>query len=96
MQPQSSLPTPLRPSVPSPARDKWEHQKRIDGIQNDAINKIMDLTGLEEVKEQTLRITAKVDTMKRQGIPLNKERLNLVLLGIPGTGQLRSPCRLSH
>ncbi|KAF9223028.1 P-loop containing nucleoside triphosphate hydrolase protein [Gyrodon lividus] len=76
-----------RPSVPSPARDKWEHQKHVDGVQNDAIDKIMDLTGLEEVKEQILRIKAKIDMMKRQGIALNKERLNLVLLGNPGTGK---------
>ena len=89
-QPQSSTSASLRPSVPSPARDKWEHQKRVDGVQNIAIDKIMDLTGLEEVKEQILRIKAKIDTMKRQGVALDKERLNLVLLGNPGTGQLTS------
>ncbi|KAF9238218.1 P-loop containing nucleoside triphosphate hydrolase protein [Melanogaster broomeanus] len=76
-----------RPSVSSPARDKWEHQKRVDGVQNDAIDKIMDLIGLEEVKEQILRIKAKIDMMKRQVVALNKERLNLVLLGNPGTGK---------
>ena len=92
-QPQSSTSVPLRPSVPSPARDKWEHQKRVDGVQNNAIDKIMDLTGLEEVKEQILRIKAKIDTMKRQGVALDKERLNLVLLGNPGTGQLYPLCR---
>lgn len=88
--PQSPASAPLRPSVPSPARDKWEYQKRVDGVQNFAIDKIMDLTGLEEVKEQILRIKAKIDTMKRQGVALDKERLNLVLLGNPGTGQLHS------
>ncbi|KIK92929.1 hypothetical protein PAXRUDRAFT_546697 [Paxillus rubicundulus Ve08.2h10] len=76
-----------RPSVSSPARDKWEHQKLVDGVQNDAIDKIMDLTGLEEVKEQILRIKAKIDMMKRQGVAVDKERLNLVLLGNPGTGK---------
>ena len=91
---QSSTPAPSRPSVSSPARDKWEHQKRVDGVQNDAIDKIMDLTGLEEVKEQILRIKAKIDMMKRQGVSLDKERLNLVLLGNPGTGQLHSLSRL--
>lgn len=90
-QPQNTSAS-LRPSVPSPARDKWEHQKQVDGIQNPAIDQIMDLTGLEEVKEQILRIKAKIDTMKRQGVSLDKERLNLVLLGNPGTGQLHSPC----
>lgn len=91
--PQNSTSAPLRPSVSSPARDKWEYQKHIEGIQNNAIDNIMDLTGLEEVKEQILRIKAKIDMMKRQGVALDKERLNLVLLGNPGTGQLYSPCR---
>ncbi|KAG6328788.1 hypothetical protein ID866_10301, partial [Astraeus odoratus] len=74
-----------RPESQSAARDKWEYQKRIEGVQCDAIDKIMDMTGLEEVKEQILCIKAKIDTMKRQGVALNKERFNLVLLGNPGT-----------
>ncbi|KAF9238217.1 P-loop containing nucleoside triphosphate hydrolase protein [Melanogaster broomeanus] len=56
-------------------------------LPNDAIDKIMGMTGLEQVKEQVLRIKGNVDTMKRQGVPINKERLNLVLLGNPGTGK---------
>ncbi|KAL4079908.1 P-loop containing nucleoside triphosphate hydrolase protein [Scleroderma yunnanense] len=76
-----------RPKVQSAARDKWEYQKRAEGVENEAIDKIMDMTGLEEVKEQILRIKAKIDTMKRQGVAINKERLNLVLLGNPGTGK---------
>ncbi|KAF9223027.1 P-loop containing nucleoside triphosphate hydrolase protein [Gyrodon lividus] len=76
-----------RPTFPSPARDKWENQKRVDGAQNNAIDEIMDMTGLEQVKEQILRIKGNIDTMNRQGVPINKERLNLVLLGNPGTGK---------
>ncbi|KAL4068441.1 P-loop containing nucleoside triphosphate hydrolase protein [Scleroderma yunnanense] len=76
-----------RPNLQSAARDKWEYQKRVEGVQNDAIDKIMDMTGLEEVKEQILRIKAKIDTMKRQRVALDKERFNLVLLGNPGTGK---------
>ncbi|KAL4079909.1 P-loop containing nucleoside triphosphate hydrolase protein [Scleroderma yunnanense] len=75
------------PKVQSPARDKWECQKRAEGVENEAIDKIMDMTGLEEVKEQILHIKAKIDTMRRQGVAINKERLNLVLLGNPGTGK---------
>jgi hypothetical protein len=85
-QPQAYAGAP-RPTFPSPARDKWENQKRVDGAQNDAIDKIMGMTGLEQVKEQVLRIKGNVDTMNRQGVPINKERLNLVLLGNPGTGK---------
>ncbi|KAF8842005.1 P-loop containing nucleoside triphosphate hydrolase protein [Paxillus ammoniavirescens] len=90
----STTPTPNprssaapRPFVSSPARDKWEYQKLVDGVQNDAIDKIMSLTGLEEVKEQILKIKAKIEMMKRQGVAVDKERLNLVLLGNPGTGK---------
>ncbi|KAI6040717.1 P-loop containing nucleoside triphosphate hydrolase protein [Pisolithus marmoratus] len=76
-----------RPKLESAARDKWEYQKQVEGVKNDAIDKIMDMTGLEGVKEQVLRIKAKIDTTKRQGVALDKERFNLVLLGNPGTGK---------
>lgn len=85
----SNAAAPPRPMFPSPARDKWENQKRVDGVQNDAIDKIMDMTGLEQVKEKILRIKGSLDTMHRQGVAINKERLNLVLLGNPGTGATR-------
>ena len=70
----------------SAARDDWESQKRLQGEQNDAIDSIMAMTGLESVKEQVLQTKEKLDLMKRQGVPANKERLNLALLGNPGTG----------
>ncbi|KAG0696167.1 P-loop containing nucleoside triphosphate hydrolase protein [Suillus ampliporus] len=71
----------------SPAHQDWLHQKRVNGEKNSAIDGIMELTGLEDVKAQVLRIKAHIDLMKRQGVPLNKERLNLVFLGNPGTGK---------
>lgn len=63
-----------------------DNQKRANGIQPDAVAKIMDLTGLGQVKRQVMRIKGIIDMMNRQGVPINKERLNLVLLGNPGTG----------
>lgn len=71
----------------SAAHRDWLHQKQINGEQNSAIDGIMELTGLEDVKAQVLRIKAHIDLMKRQGVPTSKERLNLVLLGNPGTGE---------
>ncbi len=47
----------------------------------------MDMIGLEKVKEQVLRIKAKVETSIRQGTDLKKECLGLVLLENPGTGK---------
>ncbi|KAI6004453.1 ATPases of the AAA+ class [Pisolithus orientalis] len=69
----------------SAARDKWEYQKRVEGVKNDAIDKIMAMIGLEEVKEQLLCIKAKIDTLKRQEVALHEESFNLVLLENPGT-----------
>ncbi|KAG2138476.1 P-loop containing nucleoside triphosphate hydrolase protein [Suillus clintonianus] len=71
----------------SAARNDWESQKRLLGEQNDAIDSIMAMTGLEGVKSQVLQTKEKLDLMKRQGVPANKERLNLALLGNPGTGK---------
>lgn len=46
----------------------------------------MQLTGLEGVKEQVLRIHDKVELAQRQGVSLQDERFNVIFLGNPGTG----------
>ncbi|KAG1804061.1 P-loop containing nucleoside triphosphate hydrolase protein [Suillus subaureus] len=89
-QSSGSSSTPSQPSGSqknSAARDDWESQKKLLGEQNDAIDSIMVMTGLEGVKSQVLQTKEKLDLMKRQGIPANKECLNLALLGNPGTGK---------
>lgn len=58
----------------------------MEGADNDAIDSIMDMSGLEKVKEQVLSIKAKVDTAFRQGTSLKSERFNVAMLGNPGTG----------
>jgi hypothetical protein len=70
----------------SKAKEEWERQKRIEGASNSAIDAIMEMTGLESVKEKVLRIKDKIDTSKRQNASLKDERFNVVLLGNPGTG----------
>ncbi|KAG0697526.1 P-loop containing nucleoside triphosphate hydrolase protein [Suillus ampliporus] len=90
--PQQSSDPSSAPSQPpdqrsSAARDDWESQKKLLGEQNDAIDSIMAMTGLEGVKLQVLETKEKLDLMKRQGVSVNKERLNLALLGNPGTGK---------
>ncbi|KAJ7857558.1 ATPases of the AAA+ class, partial [Mycena leptocephala] len=47
----------------------------------------MEMTGLEEVKEQVLRIWDKIEVATRQGVDLSTERFNVVFLGNPGTGK---------
>jgi hypothetical protein len=70
----------------SPSKTEWQRQKDQENEKNPAIDAIMEMIGLEDVKSQVLRIKAKVDTSKRQGTDLKKERLGLTLLGNPGTG----------
>ncbi|EGO03446.1 hypothetical protein SERLA73DRAFT_165136 [Serpula lacrymans var. lacrymans S7.3] len=84
--PETSASDPERPEE-SESSIEWERQKEMEGVRNDAIDSIMEMTGLEDVKRQVLRIKAKIDVVKRQGTSLNKERFNLVLLGNPGTGK---------
>ncbi|KAJ7241901.1 P-loop containing nucleoside triphosphate hydrolase protein [Mycena haematopus] len=71
----------------SPARDEWERQKNFEGADNEAIDAIMEMIGLEEVKSQVLDIKAKIDTAIRQNVSLKDERFNITFLGNPGTGK---------
>lgn len=68
------------------SKTEWQRQKDQENAHNPAIDKIMEMIGLEDVKAQVLKIKAKVETSIRQGTDLRKERLGLVLLGNPGTG----------
>ena len=70
----------------SPSQKEWQRRKDQENAQNPAIDEIMLMIGLEDVKKGILRIKDKVDTSIRQGTDLSKERLGLVLLGNPGTG----------
>jgi hypothetical protein len=69
---------------------EWDRQKRSDGASNVAIDALMALTGLEDVKSKILNIKAKIETVLRQGTDMKDERLGIVLLGNPGTGKIRS------
>jgi hypothetical protein len=79
-----TVPAPFR-SRPSPSKQAWENDKSLNGAANPAIDALMDMIGLEKVKEQVLAIKDVVDTASRQGVAL-KNRYNLALLGNPGTG----------
>jgi len=70
----------------SPSKLEWTRQKSLLGITNQAVDAIMDMTGLEGVKAQILEIFAKIETTTRQNASLKQERFNAVLLGNPGTG----------
>lgn len=70
----------------SPSKIEWQRQKDQENATNPAIDQIMEMIGLEDVKSQVLKIKSKVEIALRQGTDLKKERLGLVLLGNPGTG----------
>ncbi|KAF2095349.1 P-loop containing nucleoside triphosphate hydrolase protein [Rhizodiscina lignyota] len=71
----------------SSAREEWEHEKKLTGASNDALDALMKMIGLEDVKEQFLITKEKVDLVVRQGASLNDERFSAALLGNPGTGK---------
>lgn len=70
----------------SPAKQEWERQKVMENASNDAIDSIMNMIGLEEVKLQILKIKAKIDVSVRQNSSMKDDRLNVSFLGNPGTG----------
>lgn len=72
---------------PSAMEVEWVRRKNFEGDHNEAIDKIMQLTGLEDVKKKVLDIKDKISVSARQGVKLDKERFNIVFLGNPGTGK---------
>lgn len=76
-----------QPETSSPSKDDWEYQKQFLNAQSEEIDKLMDMIGLESVKEGFLTIKAKVDIAVSQNVKLDRERFGTVLLGNPGTGK---------
>ena len=79
------------PLPPSESKLDWQYQKNFEGARSDAIDDLMEMIGLETVKAKVLAIKAKIDVAVRQGTSLKDERLNIAMLGNPGTGLHRSP-----
>ncbi|KAK8202413.1 P-loop containing nucleoside triphosphate hydrolase protein [Phyllosticta capitalensis] len=73
--------------TPSAAKADWDHLKQFEGASNEALDELMDMIGLENLKEEFLAIKTKIDTAVRQGVEMNKERFGTALLGNPGTGK---------
>ncbi|KAK6496986.1 hypothetical protein TWF481_001965 [Arthrobotrys musiformis] len=90
LSPERTMAAPLTPfngPFPSASRDEWQHHKAVNNDTNVALDQIMDMIGMEHVKEQVLAIKAKVDTVHRQKVNLRGERFHVALLGNPGTGK---------
>ena len=72
----------------SPAKEEWKRQKTMENARNDAIDSVMDMIGLEEVKLQILQIKARIEVAMRQNADISSDRLNVSFLGNPGTGKI--------
>ncbi|KAH0835059.1 hypothetical protein FOPE_03825 [Fonsecaea pedrosoi] len=76
---------PEPPPTPEDSPEfEWQRQKRVENATNDAIDAIMAMAGLKEVKTKILTIKAKTDVVKRQNTDMKKERLGMVMLGNSG------------
>ncbi|KAG9229292.1 putative AAA family ATPase [Amylocarpus encephaloides] len=71
----------------SSAKKQWEHFKRYDSASNEALDDLMSMIGLEDVKDKFLAILLEVDTAVRQGLDMSNKRFGASLLGNPGTGK---------
>ncbi|KAL2131440.1 hypothetical protein VTI74DRAFT_5109 [Chaetomium olivicolor] len=72
---------------PSDAKAEWEFMKEYEGAQSKPLDELMEMIGLEGVKQEFLNIKSKVETTLRQGISMASERFSCSMLGNPGTGK---------
>jgi hypothetical protein len=99
--PAPSKPTPTPPVLPpkrkeSEAEKEWKRQKQVDGAKNQPIDSVMEMGGLEKVKQEILNIKAKAEVTERQGSSLKRERFSVSMLGNPGTGKIVSLSQVHH
>ncbi|KAK3393966.1 P-loop containing nucleoside triphosphate hydrolase protein, partial [Podospora didyma] len=71
----------------SPAEQEWVRQKKELGDKNAALDRLMGMVGLEEVKLEFLKIKALIEAARDRKGRLRRDDLNLVLLGNAGTGK---------
>ena len=83
LKPHPEVPEGL---VLSPAAKEWEYLKSV-GHRSSALDDLMGMIGLEEVKSQMLKIKVWVTTARKQGVKMTKERFSIVLIGNSGTGK---------
>ena len=75
----------LHEKVASPARKDWESLKSQTQEHNEALDKLMSLIGLEDVKTKILYIKKRIDKLSAKGLETGQERLGLIMASNPGT-----------
>ncbi|KAK7414950.1 hypothetical protein QQX98_006275 [Neonectria punicea] len=71
----------------SPAAAEWERQKRELGDKNTALDQVMSMVGIEEVKAEFLKVKATIEAARARKGRLRRQGLNMALMGNPGTGK---------
>lgn len=69
------------------AQSEWDFLKQYEGARSKPLDDLMEMIGLEEVKQEFLAVKSKVDTALRQGVSMASERFSCSMLGNPGTGE---------
>ena len=77
----------VSPKASSSSKSEWDWEKHFLNAQSEEIDQLMDMIGLESVKERFLEIKQSIDTSILQDVDLQKDRFGTVLLGNPGTGK---------
>jgi hypothetical protein len=68
------------------AKDLWEGMKQ-RGEKSDALDRLMVLVGLEDVKMGFLKVKATIEAARRRKGWLRRLDLNVAFMGNPGTGK---------
>lgn len=71
----------------SRACQEWEQQKNEQQQENAALDSLMSLVGLDEVKSQFMATKNLIDTARRQDANLAQEGFGAVFMGSPGSGK---------
>lgn len=85
--PLDDAPADDEPPVESFAKRDWMRQKEKLGEKNEALDKVMEMVGLESSKMAFLEVKAMIDASRSRQGNLRRQDLNLVLVGNPGTGK---------
>ncbi|KAH6848029.1 P-loop containing nucleoside triphosphate hydrolase protein [Chaetomium sp. MPI-CAGE-AT-0009] len=84
---KTSSASPNETDWSSGAQAEWEFSKKFEGARSKPLDDLMEMIGLEEVKQEFLGVKSKVDTELRRGSSMAGERFSCSMLGNPGTGK---------
>eukprot|EP01119_Soliformovum_irregulare_P010112 TRINITY_DN246_c2_g1_i4.p1 TRINITY_DN246_c2_g1~~TRINITY_DN246_c2_g1_i4.p1 ORF type:complete len:1439 (-),score=659.73 TRINITY_DN246_c2_g1_i4:48-3890(-) len=68
-------------------QDEWDMEKGIHGAKSEALDELMKMIGIDNIKREMLNIYRDAMLTKKRGSDLKKKKFNLRLDGNPGTGK---------